>query len=851
MLHTSSGSRRRLHQIVLSALLVLLCCLSHVTGAADVALDEAAVVATERPFNLTSASTLLELLAEPSPASPQATQPVLILFTDESVEVDVVDAVRHKVRQLATDIPPAVLRVHEFRVPAAVTERRLVDLVLNGLATRLPSLVLFHSSVHKAQVIPGSFVAAAPLSVPLPYPKQAELGSVSYMELRTWVLSEMPVRYVDPVTFHVVPSLQFVFRPEEAVETLRLVQRAAEDDGEGRSVLPAAVSMAYLRLTTHGSEEVVAALSSLATQAGNAALTLVTESAEVAAAWGLAQEHTLSTAPWAAVAEAYLCGRSGTASRAENVVVVGAEAAQPVGTIAEVVEATAAAPLWRTAAATTGAAQQSQLRAWRRAMENFNATSPLRKIDTAAHLLHELVALQQAIKIVFVLRESDEMWFPHHLDVAVRLAGQLRQTSLFYNTTTLVGNAKVPTRAVRSWSPSARMEVFWLDAEQLPAVAGGLFVTQVPAVLVVAPLQSRFQDGGEAEEGEGEEEKERAGLRSIDPFLGIHTVNRYDLFTAAFTNDASAAVDPPTGKAALPQFPSDSNALVRFLASGSFLGAVQFALHPMRLSQLRASILSEVATTTTTGASTSPDGGPSSSSASTLPNKRYAQLDYRYYPLRPAEEPMEGPAYVRQILNGSSPLPVVTDAARGRSNAHPRRGAKAGAAAAAAVTDTKAAAAAAQQKAAWEAELARRQRERAARVAQKAATDAAARAREKTAFQQSVEAAIRAEAEADGKLRSTVGGMEAGATRTAGGLLVRRPSLEAAAREETAATSYPPSSSHGDGMESEDAEDAAQRVRRRRRYAEYKEWQADRGRMADGCVSVKNGQELLLRFQWI
>ncbi|KPI83106.1 hypothetical protein ABL78_7874 [Leptomonas seymouri] len=836
MQHKSAASRRRLHRVLFCALLVGLCCLSSVYGAAEGPHDEAIVASAVQPFELPNVSTLLELLSEPSAASPQAAHPILVLFTDQVAEDHTVDAVQSKVRQLATHLPPSLVRVHEFSVPATTTERRLADLVLGGVASRLPALILFHSNVYKAQVIPGSFIATAPLSVPLPYPKPDELRQVSYMELRTWVLSEMPARYIDPVTFHLVPSLQFVFRSAEILETLRLVQRTVESK-EGRSVLPAVVSMAYVRLTTHGSEEVVAALSSVTTQAGNAVLMLVTESAEVAAAWGLVQEHTISTAPWSSVEAAYLLDGNITSSNAHQVVVRDASPAQSIGAIEEVVEATVASPHWQTAAEVTNAALTSQLRSWLRAMESFNATSPLRKIDSAAHLIHELVSLQQAIKVMFVLRESDEMWFHHHLDVAVKLAARLQQMPVLYNTTTLSRNAKVPSRVVRSWSPSIRVEVFWVDAEQLPDVADGLFVAQVPSVLVLAPLQSRFQEGADVEEGQEEVRSSEAGLRSRDPVIGVHVVNRYDLFTAAFTNDAAAVMDAPTGKDALPAFPADCDALVRFLASESFPAALQSVLRPVRLSHLRASLLTHTTATSTSGHQ---DEVPLFSFTSSLPNRRYAQLDHRYYPLRLAEEPMEGPAYVRQILNGSSPLPVMTDEERQRLDAHSREE----------KTDAAAkhakAALAAKKVAAWEAELAKRRREKEARMQRKAADDAAVRAKQNVEFQKSVEAAFREEAEAEANLGGIDDGMPGRATWAAGELLVRRPPMEMATRDEAPMTSFP----YDGRIEQEDAEDAAQRARRRRRYAQYKEWQADRERMVGSCVSVKEGQELSLRFKW-
>jgi hypothetical protein len=831
---------------LLFAVLMVGCCFVHGQSGEASSHGTHAGASAVPGLELPNASALLDLLASPVRSSTQAAQPTLLLFTDASAQDTTMDdAIRATVRQLAADIPPSVLRVHAFTVPAVVTERRLVDVLLNGIASRLPALVLFHGNVQKAQVVPGSFIAGVPLSPPLAYPKLDQLRGVNYMELRTWVLSEMPARYVDPITFHLIPSLQFVFHPSETLDTLRLVRQAVGGEGEegssgSRATLPGAVSMAYVRLTTHGSEDVVAALSSLATQAGNSVLTLVTESVEVAAGWGLTQEHTMATAPWTAVEAAYHLSEGNISiDHAATVIVQNVTAPQLIGTVAETVEATAASSLWQAAASTTAAAQKAQLRAWSRAMESFRTISPLRKLDSAAHVVHELASLQQAIKIVFVLRESDEMWFHHHLEVAVRLASRLQQTSVLYNATTLQANAKTPSRVVRSWTPPVRMEVFWVDAEQLPEVADSFFVAQVPSVLVLAPLQSRFQ---EVTEGEGEEEAQSsaAGLRSRDPFIGVHTVNRHDLLTVAFTGDATAAVDPPTGKSALPLFPTDSDALVRFLASGGFLGALPFALRPLRLSQLRASLLTDAHSNA---------GTVTSSPLSTLPNRHYLQLDHRYYPTRLSEEPMAGPAYVRQILNGSSPLPVMTEAQRQATRTPTRNPQRVNGS----EDDAKAAAAAAN-KAAWEAELARRRRDREARMQRKAAEDAAVRAKEKAAFQQSVEEAFRAEA---ASADETSDGVSAG-VRPLEGMLVRRPSRDIALTETTdgAVDSTSPSSprsasvSRAISEEPEDAEDAAQRVRRRRLYAEYKAWQQDRARMVESCVSVMPGKGLSLRFMW-
>lgn len=890
----SSGMASRcLHVALLAALVVLCCTASGASCTRDEASHREALQASELPFALPDASTFLQVLATPTPAALRAAQPLLLLFTDESaVNATATTAIRAKVRQLAADLPASVLRVHEFAVPATVRDRRLIDIVLNGVARRLPALILFHGDPRKAQVIPGSLLANAPLTPPLAYPAPERLSTLTYMELRTWVLSEVPARYVDPITYHLQPSLQFLFHPTETQQTIRLVHSSSNSfhkssngaeteekadvsraviTGERRSALPAAVAMAYVRLTTHGSEEVVAALSAIATQASNAVLTLVTESAEVAAEWGLTQEHTLATAPWSAVEAAYInanctfgtegklhagdrASTNAAATQGERgiVVVEGVSAPQPIGTIEEVAAATASSSLWQDALAQTAVVQTSQLRTWQRAMDAFNTTSPLRKLDSAAHLVRELVSLQQAMKVIFVLRESDELWFHHHLDVAVKLAGRMQSTSILYNTTTLQKNAKVPSRVVRAWTPPARTEIFWLDAEQLPEVADSLYVAQVPSVLILAPLQSRYQ---EVSAGEGEEEaaSTEAGLRSRDPFIGIHTVNRYDLMTAAFTNDATAAADPPTGKDAAPIFPSDSDALLRFLASESFINAVQYALRPMRLSQLQATAASLMV-----GARIEEEDSPAQSETAGLPNRRYTQLDFHYYPLRLAEEPMEGPVYVRQILNGSSPLPVVTeaerrDAARGATGSNENGGAAATNSATAKAA--KAAAAAAQKKKeAWEAELRRRQQQRAERMQRKAAEDAAAREKEKAAFQRSVETAFREEAEAgaksldgDGKGVHTGGSGASHGSRVAGAVLVPRPPREAAWEKRTSGSA---AASTDINFEPEDAEDAEQRVRRRRRYAEYQAWRDDRAQMAERCVSFVPGTGLSLRFKW-
>ncbi|KAI5687194.1 hypothetical protein MNV84_02341 [Leishmania braziliensis] len=809
---------------------------------------------TERTFTLPTAASLLDVLASGSyiatggveggsraPSGlPLPTHPVLILFTESSAaNSPIVDALRAKVRHIATDMPSSALRVHEYRIPMGATERRLIELLLIG-ASSIPTLALFHGRVAKVQVAPGATIAASPFQIPVYYSSKS-LTSASYLELRSWVLSELPARYIDPVTFHLMPSLQFVFSPSEVRDTLKLVRDSAEAS-MSRSVLPAFVSMFYMRLTRHGSEEVLAALSSTATQAGNALLTLVTESSVVAAAWGLRTEHTFSMAPWSSTVAAYL-NDSTSAGFVETVSDLSPP--QSIGTVTELAEATAASAAWRAACAASVGAEVAQLQKWRQAMDAFNTTNPLRKLDSAAHLLHELTALQRAMKIIFVLRESDALWFHHHIDVAAALARRLQYTTVFYNTT-LAKGSKERSRVERAWTPIMRTEVFWLDAEQLPAVAEGLHVSQVPSVLILVPLQSRFNDGAATAADDDQAAAnvaEEEGLRSRDPVLGIHTINQYDILKATHMSDAQVTQDTVSGKDALPFFPSDSDTLLRFFASGSFIAAIQHTLSSTQLSTFWASVAE------------SSDAAQASTVSGGIPNRRYLRLDRRYYPLGAAEEPLEGPEYVRAILNGSSPLPVLgnddSDTAAERHqgggwSGTPLRGITS---ASPDEADEKSrrrlareSAAKLKRKAAWEADLAKRQRAKAERMRRKAAEEATERERLREAFRQEVKAALKAEMEGSGAGDTSKSKQE--------GLLVRRPSLVGASEDFAGRrhSSRRPRRTSGD---EEDAEDSAQRLRRRRRHEEYREWLDDRQRMVNRCVTVteKSGFSVITRWE--
>lgn len=865
------------------ALLLLLLFLRCPSALADNSSAKPPAVA--HPFSLPSATALMEVLAGGADGqlptlAPLPAHPVLILFTDsvahEEANVDsalAANALRGHMRQLAADVPPSVLRVHEFIIPTTVVDRRFVELLLIG-TSRVPALVLFHGDASKVQVAPGAVIAASPFQAATHYTaaSPAALAHLSYVELRQWALSELPGRYTDPVTLHLIPSLQFVFSTADILQTVRLVRDAVAmtpataSANTSRATAPSLVSLAYVRLTRHGSEEVVAALSSLATQAGNGVLVLVTESPEVAAAFGLSHEHTLTTAPWSSVLAA--CEHAAGASAAETgaVVVAGTAAPQAIGTVTEVAEVASTA--WGAAVTAVAGAEAVQLQAWRRAMDAFTTTSPLRKVDTAPQLLHELTVLQNAIKVVFVLRESDEMWFHHHLDVAVAVARRLQQTTIRYNTTTLEKGAKVRRRVEKAWSPPMRLEVFWVDAEQLPAAADGLYVSQVPSVLVLAPLQSRFDDGGDggvdAAAGDAAAARRGDGLRRRDPFIGVHVVSRYDLLTAAFTNDPLAGQEAVTGKEALPLFPSDCDALTRFLASDSFDGAMQNAMRPLRLSALRAQLEAASEAERATGGSSS--GSTSSTTATSpetsgLPNRVYLRLDRRYYPLWRAEEPVEGPAYVRQILNGSAPLPVLADGEdeRGRTQANAggaNTGAAAGGGGAPPITEAEAAAQR-EKKAAWEAELARRRAEKEARMRRKAAEDAAARERQQAAFQREVNAAMETEEREAQRAGAAAGGGGApggpsGPRRGGDGFLVRRPRLDAAdsPRRGTSGARGSRGDAGGAAREEEDAEDAALRLRRKQRHQEYREWLQDRQRMVNRSVMVTGQGETTMLTAW-
>ncbi|KAG5481478.1 hypothetical protein LSCM1_05495 [Leishmania martiniquensis] len=803
---------------------------------------------TECTFALPTAASVLRVLAgdccttpekreagscSPS-SSPLPTRPVLILFTDgRDAGSDTVNTLREKVQQIATDVPSAVLGVHTYAIPAGVTERRLIKLVLAG-AGRVPTLTLFHGGVAKTHVTPGAVISANPLQVPPRHYTKTPLALASYLELRSWALSELPTRYADPVTFHLIPSLQFVFRPDEVRATLGLVRNAVEAN-MSRSGPPALVSMAYVRLTTHGSEEVLAALSSIATQAGNAVLTLVTESAEVAAAWGLRTELTLATAPWASAVAAYW---NGSASASFVAAVSDLSRPQSIGTMTELVGATSATAPWHAACAASVKAELAQLQQWRAAMTAFNTTSALRKMESPAHVLHELTVLESAMKIVFVLRESDAIWFHHHLDVAVAVAQRLRQTTVLYNITTLTKGVKERRRVERSWTPILRPEVFWLDAEQLPTVAESLHVTQVPSVLILLPAKSRLgDDGATGDDGTAADSSEDAGLRSRDPLIGVHTVDRYDLVKAAFMDDTQAGQAPVSGKDALPLFPSDSDVLLRFLSSGSFIDVVQNSLSPVRLSQLCATVAE------------SPGAVQASKADVGVPNTYYLLLDRRYYPFRAVEEPIEGPAYVRQILNGSLQLPVRSDDGSDSVVRERHGGGRSGIASASPDETSvrtrrrlsREATAVLKKKASWQADFAKRRREKAERVRRKAVKNAAERERQQELFQQEVSAAIKSEKE----------GADAGGTWASqqNSLRVRRPQVDDASKGLEGERGDTRSQRLTSGAE-RDAEDVAQRLRRRRRYREYREWQEDRHRMVNRSVTVTEKGELLMMSQW-
>ncbi|KAG5508151.1 hypothetical protein JKF63_05405 [Porcisia hertigi] len=841
----------------------------HAVDAED-GLHSAPDACTECSFSLPTASALLDVLASgccgaegkaegsrsASSALPLPTHPVLILFSDKSIPNSLtLDALRAKVRQIKTDVPLSVLRVHEYEIPIGARERRLMELLLRGV-DRLPALVLFPGRVAKVQVAPGAIISANPFQVPVHYSTKP-LTSASYSELRSWALSELPARYIDPVTFHLIPSLQFVFRHVEVHDTLRLVRDAVQMNAS-RSLLPGLVSMAYVRLTRHGSEEVLAALSSVATQAGNAVLTLVTESTEVAAAWGLHTENTLAMTSWASALSAYVDGVAfaGIPTRISD-----ASSPQPIRTVSELTEVTAASAAWRTAFAASDEAGVSQLQAWREAMNAFNNTNPLRKIESAAHLLHELTALQGAIKVVFVLRESDDMWFHHHLDVAAALSQRLRYTTVRYNTTEFEKGSKVRTRLERAWTPARRYEVFWLDGEQLPALADALHVSQVPSILILVPLQSRFRNRDAVDNdvlsdtaGDGQSDagaSEGKGLRSRDPLIGIHTINRNDIFRAAYMDDAQMAQNPVSGKDALPLFPRDSDAILRFLASSGFVGAVQHTMSSTRLSALRQKV------------SEWRDALHASAASSGISNRRYLQLDHRYYPLRAAEEPVEGPAYVRQILNGSSPLPAFdnddSDAMAGQRHASgwsaTRLQGTTTASSSKADQQTqhkveREAAAHLKMKAAeWEAELAKRRQEKERRMRRKAAENEAVRAEQQRVFLQEVDAALKAGEEEEEEVATSAGpGVSARPVFQQGGLLVRRPTMNSVSGSTPQEGSGTVRSRATSGQE--DSEDVALRRRQQRRHQEYREWRADRQRMVKRCVRVSETYELSVISEW-
>lgn len=588
--------------------------------------------------------------------------------------------------------------------------------------------------------------------------------------VRHWLLSQTAARYADRVTLAMLPAVYTALSVAEAHTALADIAGWATAAAQGTdgglggargTRTPAVVVTAYVRLSTSGSEEVVAALHATAVQRGGAVAVVAVESAEVAAVFGL---HAVNTARVvfsdgsvggdggggsspspssssasgaalaalvAAIGDVATAPTAATAAAAQAALLTLIEAAGPAAAIPSLLtagaymqEATAGIDAVSSAADTATPGQTAALAAWQSALTAVasGGHNPLRQITTDTEL-------QQALrtnsgKLLFFLRESDAVFFPQHRKLVAEVAARLQRGQVVPYAT---------RRGVhRSFRPTFAIDVYWIDAERHPAVASRLRQSAVPSAVFAFPVLSK--------EDEARRQAALVAGRPPEVFMdaqglhGFHTVNHHDLsvveegvesaspsasgYTQRGNTPPPPPPPPPERKEDLkPQFPSSADALLRLLAGPNFIARIQFAMMPL-----------EAATLTLGGGGGSISGGERNSNF---------RIDHRYYPKTPAE--MEAPRYLSSVFTGALQLPDASSPSTTTGTTGSGDGAS---------QADKARAAAA--KASWAEQLVQRRSDKERRVREKAAADEALRLQRRAEMKDEVVRSVLGKEDGDG-----------------------------------------------------------------------------------------------------
>lgn len=680
---------------VLLAFAVLLLLLLQTTGyaRADESAAAAAGAESEGDLAIGSISSLLKTIKSPRPAA--------ILFTsaqDPEAEREAAVAAMHALRDA---LPPSYASVHTVSFTSK-RGARLATLLTQG--AKLPALRLFGSEVVRRYMMPGMPGAPVPVSAAAAY-----TGSLSnHTQLLQWAKAAAPTEFTDPVTHRVFPSVRLVQSPRELRALLRDDVIPSVSYGGSASRPPTRALLVRAHLTTQGSEEVLAAVYSGATQAQGQLLVIATESVRVAALFGVEAYNTAAHVDFAALRAWAEKPEDGDAARLPSPVAIEGTLSFATATAA-VLQAAGVTDV--EAAAQLVPRQRLILDDWRAAVEQYMTASPLIKLRNRQQLRHALFANQGAIRLVFFLRASDEFHFRSQKKMIVDVATRALNVSWTYR-------PSAHSRQTALWTPLGKVAVFWVDAERHPAFTAAMDIHRVPALALLWTLpRSATEDAATAPSGAGNEETNEMAYLPEDSPIAAHVLTEYDLYVE---DEIGGDLRQPRSGELKQAFPKDADELVRFLARPTLMRRAAMGLRRLRPSELQ--MEAEEAEV--------PAGSAIAPLTAAGANEAFLNLDRRYYDVTP-REPFR---YVHDILTGALPLPAFDPENDPGDDTSGEDAAARRSASAAPTVETPAMAEARKKKEAlaaqWKAELEARQAAKRARTLEKNEKDEAARKEE-------------------------------------------------------------------------------------------------------------------------
>lgn len=414
-----------------------------------------------------------------------------------------------------------------FRVAADDTETR--EVLLGG--HQLPAFGVFCSTLgrHSAE--------ASPVFIPHFRP-----ATLQITDLANWAFSEVPVQFADPLTSRLLPSVHFPFDMKEVRELVTMMQDWVMRFPPHASAVPQGILLAYVHLTTDGSVSLLPAIASLAAQSGGRAVAFLTESANVAAFFGLSSYNTSVAVTWDTLQTALQEGSA-------TVETMSAPRELTNSNIRAAVE-----EITGTLVHNVGGEDLQKLADWRAAVDAYEESTALRSFSNQQQLVQELGT--RSVKLIFFLRASDELKYATLNRMARRVANALRQHEVPY--TDSAGKERV-------WQRTIQFKVYMVDAEQKVSFASFLGLRTVPAVAVVVPLRR-------------DHETEASGVT----IAGVHFINHYDLRASETSESVPSIRSKVLGS---PAFPTRLNDLLKFLMCPSFFDRVKVDMHTVSVDQ--------------------------------------------------------------------------------------------------------------------------------------------------------------------------------------------------------------------------------------------------------------------------